>query len=343
MPHVSSLELFVTAPAQQAQLSDRRTIEIFEGDPLLLWKLKPDLDRAIWDFTVVSTNRQGVRHHRALGPKSPDSRRIVCLGDSVTFGYRVPVVFPDRPDQYEADQLPYPMLLERWLRASNPAREIEVVTLAVPGYSSHQGLAWLRRDIAELEPDLVIASFGWNDISRRRGTDRDIMRTDWLSVTGRRLLLRSQALIRVVRWLRPPGGVRRPNADEDGVLRVPPRDFVSNHLEIAGLARAHGASIAVIGPVYRDAVTYPEEAELMTRQRDALRVAMDAAGISYLEIPELTESHHPDNAWLFGEFIHPNHLGHLLMASRLLDFLEGRGMLWELSPPEVLELPLRPM
>ena len=156
-PHVSSLELFVTAPDQQVRFSDRRKVSIFEGDPLLFWKLKPDLDRVIWDFTVVSTNRQGVRHDRALGPKTPESRRIVCLGDSVTFGYRAPVVWPDRPDQYDAEQLPYPMLMERWLRASNPGRGIEVVTLAVPGYSSHQGLAWLRRDIAELEPDLVIA------------------------------------------------------------------------------------------------------------------------------------------------------------------------------------------
>jgi lysophospholipase L1-like esterase len=342
-PHVSSLELFVTAPDQQARFSDRRKVSIFEGDPLLFWKLKPDLDRAMWDFTVVSTNRQGVRHDRALGPKTPEFRRIVCLGDSVTFGYRTPVVWPDRPDQYDADQLPYPMLMERWLRASNPGRGIEVVTLAVPGYSSHQGLAWLRRDIAELEPDLVIACFGWNDINRRHETDRDMMRTDWPRVTGRRLLPRSQALIRVVRWLHPTGGGRRPNAGEDRVLRVPPRDFVSNHLEIAGLARAHGASIAVIGPVYRDAVTHPEEAELMTRQRDALRVAMNTAGISYLEIPELTESHHPDNARLFGEHIHPTHLGHRLMASRLLDFLESRGMLWDLSLSAALESPQRPL
>lgn len=330
-PHVSSLEVFVTAPEQQARFLDRHKVSIFEGDPLLFWKLKPDLDRAIWDFTVVSTNSHGVRHDRALGPKPPESRRIVSLGDSVTFGYRVPVVLPDHPDQYDADQLPYPMLMERWLRDANPDREIDVVTLAVPGYSSHQGLAWLRRDIALLEPDLVIACFGWNDINPSHETDRETMRTDWPRVTARRLLPRSQALIRAVRWLHPTVGGGGPNAGEEIVLRVPPRDFVSNHLEIAELARAHGASIAVIGPVYRDAATRPEEAERIARQRDALRVAMSAAGISYFEIPELLESHHPDNARLFGEVIHPNHLGHRLLASRLLEVLESRGMLWDLS------------
>src|SRR5204862_1220499 len=112
----------------------------------------------------------------SLLPKQPGAVRIVCLGDSVTFGYRVPVVWPDKPTEYDPEWLPFPMLLEKQLRAANPNRQLDVITMAVPGYTSHQGLAWLRRDIDKLQPDLVVVSFGWNDASLSDVPDREAIR-----------------------------------------------------------------------------------------------------------------------------------------------------------------------
>src|SRR5882724_8455470 len=100
MAHVSSLDLFVVTSQQKAQVADEKQSGIFEGDPLLLWRLKPNLDHFVWDFTVLSTNSEHLRSEpssRHLEPKQPGAVRIVCLGDSVTFGYRVPVVWPDKP------------------------------------------------------------------------------------------------------------------------------------------------------------------------------------------------------------------------------------------------------
>src|SRR6185503_5947681 len=101
MPHLSSLDLFVVTPQQKAQVADSTHSTIFEGDPLLLWRLKPNLDHVVWDFTVLSTNAQHLRSERPLQPKRPGTLRIVCLGDSVTFGYRVPTVWPERPNDYD--------------------------------------------------------------------------------------------------------------------------------------------------------------------------------------------------------------------------------------------------
>jgi len=334
LPHVSSLSLFVTSPQQQDGFSDKHNVTIFEGDPLRFWRVRPNLDRVIWDFTVVSTNEQGLRHVGPVETKREGSLRIVTLGDSVTFGYRIPVVFAERPEEYDHEVLPYPLAMERDLRAANPDRDIEVVNLAVPGYSSHQGLAWLRAEIEQLKPDLVITCFGWNDINVRAATDRETMRTDWYHVMLRRIGSASQTVSHLVRWWRaiqPP-----PAAPFTGpVLRVPVEDYVDNFLEIAKLATAHGASIAVIGPVYRDATSNPSEGANMSRQRDALRDAMQQAGIPYLEIPELTEHNHPENLMLFGELVHPNKPGHQLMEARLLGFLSRQGMLWDLSVPEI--------
>jgi lysophospholipase L1-like esterase len=334
LPHIPTLSLFVISSLQQAGFTDRENVTIFEGDPLLFWRARPNLDRLIWDFTVVSTNEQSIRHVGPILPKREGSRRIVSLGDSVTFGYRIPVVFPKRPEAYDREALPYALAMERDLRAANPDRDIEVLNLAVPGYTSHQGLAWLRRDIEKLKPDLVTACFGWNDINLRAASDREMMRTDQHLVTLRRVGSASQAISHLVSWWRArPRPEAKPFAG--AVLRAPVEDYVENLLDIAKLAKTHGASVAVIGPVYRGFDNNLEESERMTRHRDALRTAMHEAEIPYLEIPELTEQNRANNVMLFGEPVHPNVQGHRLMEVRLIEFLARREMLWDLSVPEL--------
>ena len=192
----------------------------------------------------------------------------------------------------------------------------------------------MRREIGKLKPDLVIACFGWNDSNLRSATDREMMKTDRTLVTLRRVGSASQAISHVVSWWRARP-TPKPATFAGPVLRVPVDDYVDNFLEIAKLAETHGASIGVIGPVYRGFVNNPEEGERMTRHRDALRTAMQEAEIPYLEIPELTEHNHPDNLMLFGELVHLNKPGHQLMEVRLLEFLSRQGMLWDLSMPEL--------
>jgi lysophospholipase L1-like esterase len=333
LPQLESLAVFVRQPALQDDFGDREQVRIFEGDPRLGWRLKPNLDQVIWDFTLISTNGQGIRHPRPLGPKPSGTWRIVCLGDSVTFGFRVPVVFPENPTGYSPDWLPYPMLLETALRAANPDRAPEVVDLAVPGYTSHQGLAWLRRDIAWLAPDLVTLCFGWNDISLRPPPDAEALPQGALGVWGRSLVARSQTLLRLSLWLRTRREAAKPPPAGLPPSRVALGAYVANILEMAALARRHGAAVVVIGPVYRDSVSNPAEAARMMRYRAALRAAAGRQGLPYLEVPELTESAHPANAGLFGELIHPNHLGHRLLAARLARFVSSQGLLADLRVP----------
>ena len=330
LPHVSSLDLFVTAPRQQAQFLDRSNVRIMEGDPLLFWRLIPNLDGVLWKATPVSTNPQGLRYDHAVGPKPPGTFRIVCAGDSVTFGYRVPRVYVHR-NQGTVGGLSYPLLLEKWLRQANPGRSIEVIPLATPGYSSHQGLAWLRRDIGWLQPDVVTACFGWNDIGLRAQSDAVTMKADWPRVTARRLVSHSQALTHASRWLRFRRGRPRP----DTVRRVSRDEYVENLVEMARLARGRGAAAVLIGSVYRDRTAHPPEGDVIGADRAALRAAAREAGIPYLEVRELTEDGHPGNGRLFEEHIHPNHRGHRLLASALLRFLRDQGLLDGLAVPEV--------
>jgi lysophospholipase L1-like esterase len=334
MDHVYSLDLFVVTPQQKAQVAEGKQSAIFEGDPLLMWRLKPNLHQAYWDFTTVSTNAQHLRHDRPLQAKEPGTFRIISIGDSVTFGYRVPPVWPDKPKDFNPDWVPYPTLLERTLRQANPARKIEVITMAVPGYTSHQGLAWLRRDIDKLQPDLVTISFGWNDASFSDVPDREAIRTDWYVVATRWMIVHSQAFAHVTKWLRakqsPGNAIKRP------VPRVSQQEYVNNFRRMIGIARARGAGVVVIGAPYRDRTTNPPEAELMGAYRASLRSFAQDYGISYLEVLELTEAAHESNQGWFGELIHPNHMGHRLMASELLKFMRSNRMLGDITVPDLV-------
>ncbi len=331
-PHVSRLDFFVTAPEQQAQLADGRHLRIFEGDPLLCWRLAPGLRDVVWDQTRVTTNARGLRYDHDVGPRAAGGFRILCVGDSVTFGFRVPLVFLKRPQVSNPAWRPYPGRMDAALRAANPGRTVEVLPLAVPGYSSHQGLAWLGRDVRSYAPDLVLLLFGWNDVSLRARSDEDAMPTGRVQVLARDLVSRSQALVYAWRLLHAPG-VGAAEAGGGAVARVARERFVENHLRMAALARASGAAVAVVGPVFRDAAEHPDEAERMRAYRDALRGAMQSHGIPYVEVPELTEAGWPANEPLFLEHIHPNHAGHRVLAHALLAFLSARGLLGGLHAP----------
>jgi len=326
-PHLTSLEAFVSAP-QRAQFTDARQVGIFEGDPLLLWRLRPGLRDTIWERTPVTTSAQGLRYDRSLGPRTEGEFRILCAGDSVTFGFGVPQVFLRQGEEHHPDWLPYPARIEKALRAANPGRAIEVAPFAVPGYSTHQGLAWMRRDLAGLHPDVVTLLFGWNDIGMRTQSDAQSIKTDAWNVTSRRLLAKSQALLHSWRWLHA-----RPGPAGPPVPRVDVAAFVANHRAMVDVARAAGARVVVIGPVYRDRVEYPPEGDLIAERRSALRAAMERDGVPYLEVPELTEDSWPGNEPLFLEHIHPNHKGHRLLAERLLAFLSEQGLLRGLAVP----------
>jgi lysophospholipase L1-like esterase len=239
-------------------------------------------------------------------------------------------VYRRRPGDY--DELPYPMLLEKRLREANPGREVEVIALAVPGYSSHQGLAWLRRDLRELQPDLLTACFGWNDIDRRGLTDRQAMPGGGAWVAARAAVTRSQVLMQAGMWMREQ---RRSAAASggSGVMRVPRDEFVDNVRGMAGLAREAGAGFAAIAPIYGNPVAHPPEGDDIAGHREALRAALAREGLPFLEVPELTEKAYPGNAPLFEEHIHPNHRGHRLLAERLLHFLEEQGLLRGVAVP----------
>jgi lysophospholipase L1-like esterase len=329
---VDPLSVFVTSPQLRSDTQGDATTGLFEFDPVLTWRLKPNLQGTWWDFTPVKTNSTHLRMEREIGTSAKPHLRILCLGDSVTFGYRVPVA-PDRqePTTYDPSEKPYPALLEELLRTRFPGKTIEVLPLACPGYTSGQGLTWLKRDVAQLQPDVITACFGFNDIRAAGLPDRTTFPTASSQIAIRRLMASSQLLLHLAKSAQ---SARASDLLPDHAEpRTSPTEYIDHFDQMQVAARTQGAWFGIILPIYRDPNTrgdYPEgkdlpgdaqEGQRMSLYRDHLRARAQQNQTPHLLIPELTEARWPDNAHLFGERIHPNAAGHRLMAERLVEFL----------------------
>lgn len=146
------------------------------------------------------------------GPAT-SKKRVVCLGDSVTFG----VMIDDTAKTW-------PALLQILLGDE----KFEVLNLGRPGYTSFQGRALLAQYSERLRPDVLILAFGWNNclesplpdsLRARRATSLSPL------IDARRLLERSGVykVLRAVLFPVPSGSQQR----------CPLREFKENLIAMA--------------------------------------------------------------------------------------------------------------
>ncbi|MGH2604427.1 MAG: hypothetical protein ACRDJ9_34190, partial [Dehalococcoidia bacterium] len=108
-------------------------------DPMLGWAPIPDLDLPdMYGAGVyLRTNSQGFRGGREYPEAVPPGKhRVICSGDSVTFGQGVD------------DGHSWCRLLE------SLDQRLETVTMAFPGYGVDQAYLWYKRDAARLQHDV---------------------------------------------------------------------------------------------------------------------------------------------------------------------------------------------
>ena len=116
----------------------------FLANPRLLYGLQPDLN-VVFLGQPLRTNREGFRDLEHQPENPTRKRRVVCLGDSIVFGWHLPkesrfsdVLARTRPD---------------W----------EVLNMGVPGYNAAQEIECFRTYGMKYRPDLVIINVVGND------------------------------------------------------------------------------------------------------------------------------------------------------------------------------------
>ena len=131
-------------------------LEILRPDPSLIWKVREGLDVPFSGQTGPD-QFAGIALDAGDGPKDPRSFRIVCLGESLTFGWGV--------DGAET----YPRVLEGLLRGKVPGYDrVEVINAGQVGFSSLQGVRFFERVVAPLAPGVITVPYVINDVDRFR-------------------------------------------------------------------------------------------------------------------------------------------------------------------------------
>src|SRR5467141_728049 len=99
------------------RLNGYGNLEIYESDPVLYWKLKANQNcYTKVDHKPVHINSHGTRGTEFQTTKPPNTIRVLCLGDSRTFGWGL-----SEPETYSG-------VLERLLQAHfSAAKRIEVI------------------------------------------------------------------------------------------------------------------------------------------------------------------------------------------------------------------------
>ncbi|MFC1490641.1 SGNH/GDSL hydrolase family protein [Candidatus Latescibacterota bacterium] len=125
---------------QRERWTVEKTWERF--DLLSGWELTPGFSSDAFDI-----NSHGFRGQELVNDKT---FRIVCLGDSVTFG---------QPGEKNT----YPSVIQKELAKIDTPLPVEVINAGINGQSSSNMIFRISR-IMKLKPDIILILAGWNDL-----------------------------------------------------------------------------------------------------------------------------------------------------------------------------------
>jgi lysophospholipase L1-like esterase len=172
---------------------------LFTNDPIVGYRLKPGarLRFATVEFdTEIAINSTGVRDDEEIGPKGPDERRILILGDSLVLSLQVPF------------RQTFGELLEQRLNSKPSRYQYRVINGGVQGYGPVQELLFFRAIAPIVQPDVVVETiFVGNDAEEAVATESGLSEQPRPSlevlrdtaVTRLRRLVRQSMVLQVLR------------------------------------------------------------------------------------------------------------------------------------------------
>jgi lysophospholipase L1-like esterase len=225
----------------------------FEPDPHLLFKFDPSHPKV---------NSLGFPDDEVVLPKPHGVFRMLFLGDSCTQ--------QGLPDE----------VAERLALSSEAS--FDAVTLAVAGYSSYQGRVMAERIAGDLEGDLAVVYFGWNDHWLAHGapdSKKIAVQTEVGAIEGLVNSLRERS--RLMQGLvRLQVELRRRGDPASAQLRVPIAEYRSNLEAIATRLDALGMPVVfVTAPTSHYSLGVP--AELVRDRFAANRESVPQLHVSY--------------------------------------------------------------
>lgn len=300
---------------------------LFAFDQRRFWKLKNDvhLPESRGDkWGGRMSNRLGFRNPEFSLKKQDATRRIVCYGDSTTFGFGVRMR-ASWPAQLQADLAPL-----------DPA-SVHVVNAGVPGYSSFQGARYMAQSLPQLDADLVIATFGnndawhWDNLSDREHAVRNQGATFGLDWRGSRALA---AVVQLASRRSPadlagePAWARRVSENFFQPLpawrpRVSHREFVLNLEDMIASCHATGTPLLLI--VWPDYFQVQGRITVRDHYQELIRhTAARHDNVRCLDLLPIFRERYPAalGYYLDQDIIHVNAAGNRLVAGAIRQLLQ---------------------
>ena len=145
------------------RLNGYGNVEIYEPDPKLYWKLKPDQDC----YTKIDHKPVHINSHGTRGPdfetaKSVNTIRILSLGDSRTFGWGL------------AQEETYSGRLQQLLQQQpGRMRKVEVINAGVNAWSYPQMFVYFRDIALRYKADIMVLAEAnmWTQFSERNNPE----------------------------------------------------------------------------------------------------------------------------------------------------------------------------
>lgn len=289
---------------------------IHRADPDLFYSLKPNR-KTTWQGATVTTNQLGLRGSD-IQPKQANEFRILCLGESSTFGAMV------------GDAETYAARLEELLSRESTNRNYRVINAGVSGYTSFQSLKYLELRGLKLQPDLVLFYHEFNDLLPAEFSDRELHESQ--SHAWHRALANHLAIYRVIsnataRWKiankreeiqSQPNEDPSPDPEASGKrTRVSDRERRENLQRLQTLCQQHNTELVIMHPAYADS----------QRHRCVLTEFCEETGVPLYESHDALHPAFRGKGDLFADECHPNAEGHQALAEGLFLFLKSSGLL----------------
>ncbi len=247
--------------------------------------------------------------------KPANTKRILVVGDSVTYGSGVDI------------STTYPKFLEKLLEREG---SFEVLNGGVEGYNTVQEVEWFMRHLRFLEPDVVILGYTLNDrginqvIYKNQGKGTLIYMAEnypyFFPFPGNRYFLRlfrSYALFQAGisgLFIKTGKGnwVRRYVSSKDSIYTIKALKKIKNYTRSRGIELR-----VVIFPFFEDWGRYLQYDEHLW-----IRNVLDSLDITYLDLLEVFRLFPP--SWLKIDRVHPSVFGHYLAALSIKEVIFSR-------------------
>jgi lysophospholipase L1-like esterase len=298
-----------------SQYKDELRDTLYAPDPHTFFRLQPSLrvdetvNPRIFD---LRTNVHGLRGAELEVAKPPGVFRVMCLGDSCTFGSGA------------GEAGTFPAKLEGKIESMRRGLDAEVLNTGVPGFTSYQGRRYLEEYGWAFEPDVVVVTFGYNDCSGARGGGKrtfseELVLSDKEFGDSRRPPS-PWACVRMAQRLRSTETVAIDLDDPRQKQRVSVEEFRDNLRSIVADCRARDVvPVLVVWPLRsQSGPDVPSDDafkdELVPLYQAAARELAAAEGVLLLDLVPLVQSRTSN----FVDKVHMNEEGYTYVAQQLV-------------------------